>query len=120
MALRPKAGHDFLIREDSRSHTTITTVDRTVSGRVMNSSQTPQPANTQHPQEINVHAPAVFEPTIPASDRPQIARPLEWAFIKLNGRKMNKDKGVIQINTFYSSACILRIKFARYLENIIA
>ena len=33
---------------------------------------------------------------------------------------MNKDKGVIQINTFYSSACILRIKFARYLENIIA
>jgi len=63
--------------------------------------------------------PTGFEPTTPASERPQIARPLERAFIKLNGRKMNKDMGLTQIYTFYSSVCILRKKFALYLENII-
>ena len=56
MTLRPKADHGLLIREVSRSHTTITTVGRTLSGQVINSSQTPLPANIQHLQEISIHA----------------------------------------------------------------
>jgi hypothetical protein len=55
---------------------------------------------------------AVVEPTFPASKWPQTARPLEWALIKLNGRTVNKDVGLIQINTYYASMCILRITFA--------
>jgi hypothetical protein len=38
---------------------------------VIGSSQRPLPDNTQHLQETDIHAPAGFEPTIPASERPQ-------------------------------------------------
>ena len=30
-----------------------------------------QPENTQHSQETDIHVPAGFEPTIPASEQPQ-------------------------------------------------
>jgi len=38
---------------------------------VISSSQRPLPDNTQHSQQTNIHAPAGFEPTISASERPQ-------------------------------------------------
>jgi len=34
-------------------------------------SQLTLPDNTQHSQQTNMHAPAGFEPVIPASERPQ-------------------------------------------------
>ena len=33
--------------------------------------QGPLPDNTRHSQQADIHAPARFEPTIPASERPQ-------------------------------------------------
>ena len=39
-------------------------------GLVIRSSQRPLPDNTQHSQQTDIHAPAGFEPTIPASERP--------------------------------------------------
>ena len=41
------------------------------SGRVISSRQIPLPDNTRQSQETNNHAPAGFEPTIPASKCPQ-------------------------------------------------
>jgi len=40
-------------------------------GRVVGPMQGPLPDNTEHPEETNIHAPGGFEPTIPASERPQ-------------------------------------------------
>jgi hypothetical protein len=39
------------------------------SGRVISSSQRPPPGNTQHSQEEDIHSPAGFEPTTPASQQ---------------------------------------------------
>ena len=42
------------------------------SGRVISSSQRPLPGKTQHSHQTNIHAPVGFEPTISASEGPQI------------------------------------------------
>jgi len=57
MALRPNAGHDLLIIEVSRSHTTAHHSRWDSSGRMINSSQRPLPDSTQHSQHTNIHAP---------------------------------------------------------------
>ena len=41
------------------------------SGQLTSPMQRPLPDNTQHSQQTNDCAPAVFEPTIPASEQPQ-------------------------------------------------
>ena len=56
VALRPNAGHDLLILEVSRSHTTTHHSRLDSSGRVISSSQRPLPDNTQHSQQTNIHA----------------------------------------------------------------
>jgi hypothetical protein len=38
---------------------------------VINLTQRPLPDNTQHSKETDIHAPAGFEPAIPASEQPQ-------------------------------------------------
>jgi len=38
---------------------------------VISPTQRPLPDSTQHSQETDIHAPTGFEPTIPASERPQ-------------------------------------------------
>ena len=48
-----------------------TTLDRTPVHEGSAQSQRPLPDNTQHSQETDIHAPAGFEPAIPASERPQ-------------------------------------------------
>ena len=57
VVLRPNAGHGLLILEVSRSHTMTHHSRQDSSGRVISSSQRPLPDNTQHSQQINVHAP---------------------------------------------------------------
>jgi len=42
-----------------------------LSGRVVSSLQRPLPDNTQHSQQTDIYAPAGFEPTISAGERPQ-------------------------------------------------
>ena len=42
-----------------------------LSGQVISPAQRPLPHNIQHSKETDIHAPAVFEPAIPASKRPQ-------------------------------------------------
>jgi hypothetical protein len=49
--LWPNAGHDLLILEVSRSHTTTHHSQQDSSGRVIRSSQRPLPNNTQHSQQ---------------------------------------------------------------------
>ena len=56
-ALRPNAGHGFLILEVSRSHTTTHHSRWNSSGRVTSSSQRPLRYNTQHSQQTDIHAP---------------------------------------------------------------
>ena len=41
------------------------------SEQVISSSQLPLPDNTQHSQQRDIHVAVEFEPTTPASDRPQ-------------------------------------------------
>jgi hypothetical protein len=70
MARQPLVGQGPLIVEISRSHSdTPHWYDS--SGRVISPTQRPLPNNTQHSQETDIHAPARFEPTFPASERPQ-------------------------------------------------
>jgi len=57
VALLPNAGHDLLILEVTRSHTTTHHSRYDSSGRVISSSQRPLPDNTQHSQHTNIHAP---------------------------------------------------------------
>jgi hypothetical protein len=57
VAPRPKADHDHLIFEVSRSHTTTQHSQYDSSGRVISSSHRPLPDNTQHSQQTNIHAP---------------------------------------------------------------
>ena len=57
MALRPNAGHDLLIHEVSRSHTTTYHSRYDSFGRMISSSQRPLPDNTQYSQQTNIHAP---------------------------------------------------------------
>jgi hypothetical protein len=54
--------------EASRSHS----LDTPHSVGLFWRSDQPLPDNTQHSHEINIHAPAGFEPTIPVSEWPQI------------------------------------------------
>ena len=56
LALRPKAGHDLIILEVTRSHTMTHHSRYDSSGRVISSSQIPLPDNTQH-SLTNIHAP---------------------------------------------------------------
>jgi len=67
----PPGGQGLLIHEVSISRTTTHHSWWDSSGRVISSSQRSLPDNTQHPQQTNIHAPAGFEPAIPASERPQ-------------------------------------------------
>jgi len=66
----PKWGQGLLIIEARRSNTdTPHSVDS--SGRVISSTQRPLPDNTRHLEAIDIHDPEGYEPTIPASERPQ-------------------------------------------------
>jgi hypothetical protein len=58
-------GQDLLITGDSRSHS-----DTPHSVGLLWTSDQPLPDNTQHSQKL-LMSPAVFEPAIPASERPQ-------------------------------------------------
>ena len=52
----PPVGHDLLIHEVSRSHTTTHHSRYDFSGRVIRSSQRPLPDNTQHWHQTHIHA----------------------------------------------------------------
>jgi len=54
-----------------RNHTQTHHTRWDSSGRVISSSQRPQPDNTQHSQRQTSMPPVGFEPTTPASERPQ-------------------------------------------------
>jgi len=71
LSQQPPVGHGLLILEVSRF--TLNDAPQSVdsSGRVISPSQRPLPHNTQHSQETDTHVPVGFEPTIPASERPQ-------------------------------------------------
>jgi hypothetical protein len=60
VALRPNAGHGFLILEVSRSHTTKHHSRQDFSGRVISPSQRSLPDNTRHSQQTNIHAPSAI------------------------------------------------------------
>jgi len=66
VALRPNAGHSFLILDVSRSHKEapqsvgLLTSDRSFTEPVLD--------NTQHSQQRNIHAPAGFEPAVSAGE----------------------------------------------------
>ena len=68
MAQYPPEGQGLHIHEDSRSHSDT---PHSHSGRVITSSQGPLPDNIQHSQQIDIHAPVGFKPTIPAGERSQ-------------------------------------------------
>jgi hypothetical protein len=70
MAQQPLVGQGLLIIEDSWSHSDTPhsvglpwTSDQPVAQTL--------PNNTPHSQQTNIHAPAWFEPTILAGERPQ-------------------------------------------------
>ena len=69
MAQRPLVGRSILIIETSWSYTLHTRLD--FSARVISPRQRLLYDNTKLPQETDIHAPVRFEPTIPASERPQ-------------------------------------------------
>jgi hypothetical protein len=70
MSQQPLVGQGLLIIEASRSQSyTPHSVDS--SGRVISPTQRPLPDDTQNSLETDIHAPRGFEPTIPASERPQ-------------------------------------------------
>ena len=70
MAQHLLVGQGVLIIEYSWSHSdTIHPVG--TSGRVISLTQRPLPDNIQYSQETDIHAPAGFEPTIPANKRLQ-------------------------------------------------
>jgi hypothetical protein len=74
VALQPNSGLGRLFLEVSISHThtlkhTHSRYDS--SERVISSSQRPLLDNNQHSQETDIHAPAGFEPAIPANEEPQ-------------------------------------------------
>ena len=52
----PVAGFSLLVFEVSRSHTTTRHSRQDSPGRVINPSQRPQPDNTQHSKQTNIHA----------------------------------------------------------------
>jgi hypothetical protein len=69
MALRPNAGHSFLILEDSRSYTTTQHSREGSSGRVISLSQRPLPNNT-HNRQTSLPS-GGFELTVRAGELPQ-------------------------------------------------
>jgi len=56
LASQPPVSHGLFIHEVSRSHTTTHHIWYDFSGRVISSSQSPLPDNTQHSQQTNIHA----------------------------------------------------------------
>ena len=62
MALRPNTDRGLLIKEASRSHTTTHHTRQDSSGRVISPTHTPLPDNTQHSQQIDIHAPGRIRP----------------------------------------------------------
>ena len=69
---QPPVGQSLLIQEVYISHTTTQHSRQDYSGRVISSSQRPQPDNTQHSQQTDTAMPPVgFETTISAGERPQ-------------------------------------------------
>jgi hypothetical protein len=68
VVLRPNADHGLLFLEVSRSHTTRHRRYDS-SGRVISSSQRPQPENTPHSKQISNHTPGGFR--ISAGERSQ-------------------------------------------------
>ena len=86
-ALRLNADQGLLIIEVSRSHTTTHHSRQDSSGPVISPLQRPLPDNTKHSWQTSINR-AGFEPTNPASDRPQthalgieVTRHLVWANI---------------------------------------
>jgi len=57
LAQQPPVGQDLLIHEVSRSHTTTHHSQWDCSGRVISSSQRPEPDNTQYSHQTYIHAP---------------------------------------------------------------
>jgi len=58
LARHPPLCQGLIIHEVSRSHTTTHHSRQDSSGRVFSSSQRTLPDNTQHSQQIEIHAPA--------------------------------------------------------------
>ena len=71
LAQQPPVGQGFLIHEIYRSHSTTHHSRWDSSGRVISSSQSPLPDNTQHSQQTDIHAPGGIRTHIPASELPQ-------------------------------------------------
>jgi len=69
----PPVGQGLLIHEVYRSYITPHHSRYDCSGQMISSSQRPLPDNTQYSQQTDRHTcpPVAFEPTIPASERPQ-------------------------------------------------
>jgi hypothetical protein len=58
VALWPNAGHDILLHEVSRPHTTTHHTRNGFFGRVIKPSQRPLPDNTQNLQQTNIYVPS--------------------------------------------------------------
>jgi hypothetical protein len=66
-------------------------------------TQRPPPDNTQPSQEADIHAPAGFEPAIPASERPQI---LALSFLSRTIRRyLNVDLHRVVYYAYCSDFC---------------
>jgi tRNA(Leu) C34 or U34 (ribose-2'-O)-methylase TrmL len=93
--------HNTHNRQTSTSqHTTLTT-DRPLPHSTQHSQQTDlyltthNTHNTQHSQQTDIHAPAAFEPAIPASERPQILA-LNGAMTGIGLFEADKGENLIQ------------------------
>jgi hypothetical protein len=70
MAQQPLVGRGLLIVEAARSHSGT---PRSVGllWTVISPTQKPLPNKTRHSKDTDIYAPEVFEPAIPAGERPQ-------------------------------------------------
>ena len=105
LALQPNARYGLLIHEVFLDHTQPTQHSRQdSSGRAIRWSQKLLPDNTQHSQQINFHAPVIFELTISAGERPQTyaldraatrtGLQAELRNLNTNLNKLNKNKKI--------------------------
>jgi hypothetical protein len=62
------------------------------------------PDNTQHVQEADIHAPVGFEPTIPASERPQ-TRALDGAATGIGSLSLSLSLYIYIYNSQYQPIC---------------
>ena len=67
----PLVGFSLLAYEVSWSHTTTRHIRQDSSERMISPSQRPQPDNTQHSQQTNIHAPGGIRTHISAGERPK-------------------------------------------------